>query len=163
MGSHETMAQTAQELDGKLTEIVVQNYADRTLVLVTQMGKIGNMVQSSMLHSGNLSTNKIQVSLPATIPLEPVDSLQEIPTPSPGIQLTSLLGVAPSDHLQTLHSLYASHVATIVWTAAASDPLIVSRKDVIVGIALQKADSEEAERQTFVGVMKMVKRLLDQK
>lgn len=31
-------------LDGKPTEIMLQTFTDRVLVLVTQMGKVGNLV-----------------------------------------------------------------------------------------------------------------------
>jgi hypothetical protein len=35
---------TSVELEGAHTEIMVQGFADRILVLVTQMGKVGNLV-----------------------------------------------------------------------------------------------------------------------
>jgi hypothetical protein len=37
---------SSRNLDGDLTELLVQAYADRTLVLVTQMGKVGTLVPS---------------------------------------------------------------------------------------------------------------------
>jgi hypothetical protein len=36
----------SRDLDGDLTEVLVQTYADRILVLVTQLGKVGSMVPS---------------------------------------------------------------------------------------------------------------------
>jgi proteasome assembly chaperone 3 len=36
----------SRNLDGDLTELLVQTYADRVLVLVTQMGKVGTLVPS---------------------------------------------------------------------------------------------------------------------
>lgn len=34
----------SRTLDDVETEVVIQNYADRVLVLVTQLGKVGNLV-----------------------------------------------------------------------------------------------------------------------
>lgn len=42
-----TPRQISRDLDGKFTEIVVQTFADRVLVLVSQIGKVGNLVLSS--------------------------------------------------------------------------------------------------------------------
>lgn len=36
--------QLSRELDGIQTDILVQTFADRILVLVTQLGKVGNLV-----------------------------------------------------------------------------------------------------------------------
>ena len=40
-----TPRQAAAELDGVRTVVFVQSYADRTLVLVTQVGKVGRLVR----------------------------------------------------------------------------------------------------------------------
>ncbi|KAJ7774498.1 hypothetical protein DFH07DRAFT_865827 [Mycena maculata] len=141
--------QLSRDLDGNNTEIVLQTFADRVLVLVTQLGKVGNLIQAT---------------IPETTPLFPAvqdparPNVQALPEPPASIQLTPLLGNAPSQHLQTLHSLYAAQIATIVWTAGLNNPLEVSRKSVIVGIALRKSDGENTdnERSTFTRVMSMV-------
>ncbi len=39
--------QTEKELAGNLTQVVIQTFSDRTLVLVTQLGKVGNLVNPS--------------------------------------------------------------------------------------------------------------------
>ncbi|KAJ7235442.1 hypothetical protein B0H12DRAFT_146123 [Mycena haematopus] len=149
--------QLSREIHGNITELVIQTFADRILVLVTQLGKVGNLIQAT---------------IPDTIPLLAAiqDSSQAnapaLPEPPAAIQLTPLLGHAPSDHLQTLHCLYASQIATLLWTAGLSNPLEVSRKPVIVGIALRKSDSTDDhdltgnERSVFTGVMAMVQELL---
>jgi len=149
--------QLSRELQGNTTEIVIQTFADRILVLVTQLGKVGNLIQAT---------------LPDTIPLGPAiqdpaqPNIQALPEPPAAIQLTPLLGNAPSEHLQTLHCLYASQIATLLWTAGSSNPLEVSRKPVIVGIALRKSESNddggltESERSVFAGVMSMLQQLL---
>ncbi|GAW01146.1 hypothetical protein LENED_002725 [Lentinula edodes] len=108
-------------LYGVPTEISLQYYGDSTLILVTQVGKVGNLV-----------------SLPATIPVTPSapDTTEPnspiLPPPPIAIQLTPLFGSAPSDRIQTLHNLYASQIATIIWLAETENPLQVVRKNVVV-------------------------------
>ncbi|PSR77353.1 hypothetical protein PHLCEN_2v7954 [Hermanssonia centrifuga] len=102
------------------------------------------------------------------LPAGPADAdVPSLPPPPPSIQLTPLLGNAQSDHMQTLHSLYASQVATLVWTSEAEGSIDSDRRGVIVGIALQNVAEKghegglsEHERGVFHGVMAMVKDLL---
>lgn len=93
-----------------------------------------------------------------------------LPVPPPSLQLTPLLGSAPSDRVQTLHALYASQIATLVWTMEETSVLEADRRAVIIGIALAKSsgpsDSSELsshDRVTFHGVMEMVRELLTRK
>ncbi|KAF7294870.1 hypothetical protein MIND_01024900 [Mycena indigotica] len=141
--------QLTRQLEGVQTEVVIQRFVDRVLVLVTQLGKVGNLIQAT---------------IPETTPLAPPATADELPEPSPAIQLTPLLGQGPSQHMQTLHSLYAAQIATIIWTAS-SNPLDVTRKSVVVGIALQRTSSDDEnltahERNVFGGVMKMILELV---
>jgi hypothetical protein len=93
-------------------------------------------------------------------------NIQLLPPPSSAIQLTPLLGGAPSEHMQTLQSLYTAQIATIVWIAESDNPLEVVRRNVIVGIALRKSDcddvdkSSQYEKEMFRGVMKMLQHSL---
>lgn len=113
---------------------------------------------------------QIQASLPATTPITSSDNSEPnpsaLPPPPIAIQLTPLLGSAPSDRIQTLHNLYASQIATIVWLAESENPLQINRKNVVVGIALRRSsensdsDLSESERTTFYGVMAAIKELL---
>ena len=114
---------------------------------------------------------KIQASIPQTAPLlaQPSPDMQEpngsaLPPPPPSIQLTPLLGSAPTDHLRTLHALYASQVATIVWVAEAGGLMDERRRSAIVGLALKKSGEDqglsEAERETFHQIMGMVTELV---
>lgn len=117
---------------------------------------------------------KIQASLPATTPLLPVPAPDPenpnallLPPPPAAIQLVPLLGNAPSAHIQTLHSLFVSQIATLVWSAQEGSVMQPARQSVVVGIALCKSGSEaedgglsESERATFSGVMEMVQELL---
>ena len=94
-----------------------------------------------------------------------------LPVPPPSLQLTPLLGSAPTERVQTLHSLYASQIATLVWTMEEASVLEADRRAVVVGIALAKTtgaaeDSSELsphDRSVFYGVMGMVRDLLAQK
>ena len=109
--------------------------------------------------------------MPAAEPLPPPviteDSAQlALPTPPPSLQLTPLLGAPQSEHLDTLHSLYASSVATLVWTHEAARTLGAERRAVVIGIALRKGDEasggelSEHERKVFFGVMERLRELL---
>ena len=136
------------------------------------MSPYGNLLRSFCW----LPFVQIQASIPPTAPLLPAstsfsDSEQSegaseldssLPSPPPSIQLTPLLGSAPTEHIQTLHSLYASQAATLVWLSGEARG--EERKPVIVGIALRKEEvwDEVKERKTFMGVMKMLKELLTQ-
>ncbi|KAF9792095.1 hypothetical protein BJ322DRAFT_12084 [Thelephora terrestris] len=148
-----TQRQSSKVINGVKTEVVIQPFADRLLILITQMGKVGNLIQAS---------------IPQTAPLlaqPPLDqgepNASTLPPPPPSIQLTPLLGSTPSDHLRTLYALYVSQVATIVWIAEAVGSMDERRRSVIVGLALKKSGEEdqglsEAERGTFHQVMDMV-------
>lgn len=112
--------------------------------------------------------------MPATTPLLPVPAPDPgnpnallLPPPPAAIQLVPLLGNAPTEHLQTLHSLFVSQIATLVWAAQEGSVMQPTRQSVVVGIALRKSSNEaedgglsESERATFSGVMEMVQELL---
>jgi hypothetical protein len=53
---------TSVELEGVHTDIMVQGFADRILVLVTQMGKVGNLVHIQHLHLVQLLTKGVKDS-----------------------------------------------------------------------------------------------------
>lgn len=116
----------------------------------------------------------MQVTLPATVPLLPVTAPdpahsngQPLPSPPAALQLTTLLGSAPSEHMHTLYSLYASQIATIIWTVEGEGPSEVSRRSVVVGLALRKSEETsgmgltERERNIFQGVMTMLYELFN--
>ncbi|KAI0819540.1 hypothetical protein BC628DRAFT_1402112 [Trametes gibbosa] len=152
----------ARELDGVSTDVLLQLFADRVVVLVTQLGKVGSLIEASM---------------PSTMPLlppPPPDPMAPnelpLPIPPPSLQLTPLLGGAPTEQIQTLHSLYASQIATLVWTLEEASAFEAERRPVVVGIALARAaqPSQSSElsahdRSIFRGVMGMVRELLGKK
>ncbi|KAG1756684.1 uncharacterized protein EDB91DRAFT_1093919, partial [Suillus paluster] len=127
---------TSVDIEGVPTEIMVQAFADRILVLVTQMGKVGNLIQASIP-----STTPLLSTHDLDDPIEISDSPIGIPAPS------------------TLHSLYAAQIATIIWVEEEKRSLGIDRRSVVVGIALRKARVMEGdgldadERKTFHGVM----------
>ncbi|KIJ69306.1 hypothetical protein HYDPIDRAFT_79659 [Hydnomerulius pinastri MD-312] len=149
---------TSVGVEGVQTELVVQAFVDRILVLVTQMGKVGNLIQASIPSTTPLDSNAL--SNP---------SAESLPSPPAAIQLTPLLGGAPSEHMQTLHSLYASQIAILVWLAEAEELVGADRRSVVVGIALRKSTSaggeglSEEERKMFHGIMSTLRSLLKER
>ncbi|KAL4077094.1 hypothetical protein V8B97DRAFT_1939591, partial [Scleroderma yunnanense] len=147
-------SQTSVDIDGVQTDILVQPFADRIFVLITQVGKVGNLIQVSMPSTAPL------VASGASDPFDPMDSL---PTPPATIQLQSLLGSTSSEHLQTLHSLYAAQTATLVWL---TEDVGSDRRSIIVGIALRKFSAatvdelNEQERRMFRGTMRTLMSML---
>ncbi|KAF8965264.1 hypothetical protein BDZ97DRAFT_1904150 [Flammula alnicola] len=150
-----TPRQTSRDLDGKNTQVFLQSFADRILVLVSQMGKVGNLIQATLPATASLLPPSAEASQPNKILL---------PEPSPATELVPLLGSAPSAHLQTLHSLYASQIATIIWTEESKNGLEAFRRSVVVGLALKSGNPEDGagqgEREVLEGVMSMVYDLL---
>lgn len=117
---------------------------------------------------------KIQASIPQTTPLLPAPETDPsqankhpLPPPPAAIQLVTLLGRAPSEHMQTLHALYAAQIATIVWIHESRGLLEVARRNIIVGLALQKSGGTdnvgltEYERDVFQEVMSMIFEVLN--
>ena len=87
-----------------------------------------------------------------------------LPKPPPAIELSKVFGTAPSDEDDLLYSLYASQIATTVWTSNAEDAIGGERRNVMVGLALKKkVDSGglEGEREIYMQVMEMVMELLE--
>lgn len=110
--------------------------------------------------------------LPPPLPDADQPNRIPLPPPSPAIELSFLLGSAPSDHLRILHSLYASQAATLIWYSEAEGGggLEVDRKPVIVGIAIRPSpdagsneDLGKVERETFHRVMDLIRELLQRR
>ncbi|KIM49321.1 hypothetical protein M413DRAFT_438507 [Hebeloma cylindrosporum] len=151
-----TPRQISRKLRGVETQVFMQSFVDRVLVLVTQVGKVGNLIQASIPATASLLPTRTDPSQLNGV------LLQE---PSPAIQLTSLLGGAPSADLQTLQFLYASQIATIIWTEESQMGLESFRRSVVIGLALAKSDEQEpseggSQREVFEGVISMVQVLL---
>ncbi|KAL0245634.1 hypothetical protein I308_104768 [Cryptococcus tetragattii IND107] len=144
------------------TELLIQTFDDRILVIVTQNGKVGCLTQAFLPQ---------QIPLPPpTIALQSnghpsnLHILSILPPPPPQASLTPLLGSPPQ---QTLHELYVSQIATLVWWALQTSGH--ARRHVVVGLALKQngngarnedSSEEEAlvesERERYAGIMDMV-------
>ncbi|KAH8106993.1 hypothetical protein BXZ70DRAFT_915982 [Cristinia sonorae] len=155
--------QATRDINGVQTELLIQSFADRILILITQLGKVGNLIQATMpATSPLLSPPPVNPEQPNRLPLPP---------PSPAVELSFLLGSAPSDHLRILHSLYASQIATLIWhDEAENGGLEVDRQPIILGIALRPStdigndeDLSDSERDTFHGVMDLIREVLRRK
>ena len=109
--------------------------------------------------------------MPSTTPFSPPLSTDEggrpvLPEPPVSIELSPLMGTAQSAGHKTMLDIYASHIATLVWSSPPS-----YRFPVVVGLAIRKRSSpsegneisvEEEEREHFFEIMEMVKEGLKQ-
>ncbi|GJE87142.1 hypothetical protein PsYK624_032250 [Phanerochaete sordida] len=151
-------SQSSASIEGISTDVIIQRFADRVMVIITQLGKAGTLIEATIPDATPL--------IPP--PALPADSSEvPLPPPPPSIHLTPLLGNAPTEHLQTLHSLYAAQVATLVWTSSADGLVGDSRRAIIVSIALRPVPGAEGgeslsehERRMFHGIMAVVRTLL---
>lgn len=150
---------TTRTVSGLKTEVSVKNYGDAVFVVVTQLQKLGNIIQASIPPTAPLNP------APAPTPNDP----NPLPPISPAIQTTQLLGQAPTEHLQTLHSLYASQIATLIWTYEGNLSALIPRRNIITAISLKQSQTKEEEtvadeeRALFRAVMEMVDELLTRK
>ncbi|KAG8748294.1 hypothetical protein FRC10_007684 [Ceratobasidium sp. 414] len=145
--------QRAQEIQGVPTNLVVHSFGDRIVVFITQLGKIGCLIQAS---------------IPSSVPLIPPPPPPALPPPPTATTLTPLLGHPPDARSVTLFNLYAAQAAAIAWAKAGQ----LSRRPVIVGLALKRSKPAEAsvnaneaeddfgisdvERATFKEIMSML-------
>ncbi|WVO18548.1 hypothetical protein L204_106267 [Cryptococcus depauperatus] len=152
--------QLCQSISGNETELLIQTFEDRIFVVVTQNGKVGCLTQASL----SQFTPLLQASLPTELDKDdsPLRILSVLPSPPPQMKLTPLLGSPPQ---QTLHELYVSQIATLIWWAlqTCGQP----RRSVVVGLALQKGNNQQErdedeqvladdERERYAGIMDMV-------
>ncbi|VDB83124.1 unnamed protein product [Peniophora sp. CBMAI 1063] len=136
------------------TEVILQVFADRVMVLVTQLGKVGALIQASLPANSSFDD----------LVRDAVDELGEpaqdsgypsLPPPPASITLMPVLGASGD---QPLLSLYASQIATLVW-AAESGPLGAgASRPVIVGLALKGGGTEDPKE--FRGIMSLVREVL---
>jgi len=142
-----------RDIESIHTQVIIQTFSDRVLVIVTQLRKVGTLIQASV---------------PATIAL--VDATSDtsdagtLPPVHPSIDLTYLFGHAPSSDHQTLYSSYAAQIATLIWTSERYSQIGSSRTPVVVGVALKLSRSVEGlsstDRATFLQVMDLIRELL---
>ncbi|KAI0256798.1 hypothetical protein BJV78DRAFT_1117404 [Lactifluus subvellereus] len=144
-----------RDIESIHTQVIIQTFSDRVLVIVTQLRKVGTLIQASV---------------PATIALvdAPPDTSASdagtLPPVHPSMDLTYLFGHAPSSDHQTLYSTYAAQIATLIWTSERYSQIGSSRTPVVVGVALKLSRSVEGlsntDRATFLQVMDLIRELL---
>ncbi|KAF8136568.1 hypothetical protein EV363DRAFT_1319950 [Boletus edulis] len=127
--------QTSVLVRGLRTELIVQPFADRILVLVTQMGKVGNLIQVSIPSTADPNAH---TSFNDSDPREP------LPSPSPAIQLTQSLGIATLLWL-TIGGEYRSVVVGIALRSSKGH---------------EEGEVSEEEQQTFLAVMEGLRTIL---
>ncbi|KAI0034862.1 hypothetical protein K488DRAFT_44550 [Vararia minispora EC-137] len=148
--------QATREILSVPTEVVLQIYVDRVLILVTQLGKVGALIQASLPSNTPLDLDTVGEG--ETVP-EP-SPYPALPPPPASIALTPLLGASSNN---PLHSLYVSQIATLVWAVQAR-PFpgagVGATLPVAVGLALRGGGTEDPAM--FHGVMGLVREVLEQ-
>ncbi|WWC94917.1 hypothetical protein V866_001769 [Kwoniella sp. B9012] len=154
--------QLRQSICGVDTELLIQTFDDRVLVIVTQNGKVGCLTQASLPPHIPLPPPPKPSSKSINGHSSPLDILEILPTPSPSLTLTPLLGSPPN---ATLYELYITQIATLIfWALEISGQ---GRRNVVVGLSLKtrqrasEGDDEgevldEDERLRYAGVMDLV-------
>ncbi|WVQ84636.1 hypothetical protein IAT38_006791 [Cryptococcus sp. DSM 104549] len=147
------------------TELLIQTFDDRILVVVTQNGKVGCLTQASLPpHTPLPLPRRPSPSQESPAPTSSLHILQILPPPPPQITLTPLLGSPPH---QALHELYVSQIATLIYWALETSG--EGRRGVVVGLSLKRGGRElggdedgeggvleEGERERYAGVMDLV-------
>ncbi|WFD42908.1 hypothetical protein MPSI1_001559 [Malassezia psittaci] len=123
-----TKVHTENIADTNVT-IMSQEYVDRTLVLVTEVDKIGYLVQAQVEpgeHTAEFLQNKNRDSI-------------TIPT----VTLVPLFGTPPAQYTD-LYALYATQIAAAICADLYSaDNILGNMKPVIVGLALRQNPSSQ--------------------
>ncbi|WRT70192.1 uncharacterized protein IL334_007186 [Kwoniella shivajii] len=133
--------QLRQSICGLETELMIQTFDDRILVIITQNGKIGCLTQASLpIHTPLPPPPK-----PSTMNghENPLHILEILPSPPSSLSLTPLLGSPPD---QTLNDLYVSQIATLVFWALETSGS--GRRNVVVGMTLKQPSSRHQSRRS---------------
>ncbi|KAJ1309810.1 hypothetical protein OPQ81_006575 [Rhizoctonia solani] len=146
--------QRARVINGVPTNLIVHSFGDRIVIFITQLGKIGCLIQAA---------------IPSSVPLLPPPPSPALPPPPTAITLTPLVGHPPDSRSLTLFNLYASQAASIAWSKTGQ----LNRRPVIVGLALKRNKVPiahdghddftilEEDRVTFKEVMSILMDCLD--
>ncbi|WVF72962.1 hypothetical protein IAT40_007780 [Kwoniella sp. CBS 6097] len=134
--------QLRQTICGIETELLVQTFDDRVFVVITQNGKVGCLTQASLPNQIPLPPPpppSASASASASNPSSSLQILSILPPPPPALSLTPLLGSPPNP---TLHDLYTSQIATLVFFALESggNP----RRPVVVGLSLKRISASSS-------------------
>ncbi|WFC94835.1 hypothetical protein MBRA1_001472 [Malassezia brasiliensis] len=133
---------------GKDITVFCQEYEDRTLVLVTQLEKVGYLVQA-LVNPGEQTAEFLQ-------------SHHRDAMVSPTVTLVPLFGAPPSG-LEDLYALYATQIAArICADLYTPESMLGSIKPVVVGLALRRTltdgemldmDAEQAKLATVLSLL----------
>lgn len=137
--------QVVRTVAGLDTHVLLQSFTDRLLVIVTQVGKIGCLIQATTPSSLSLA------AMSASAPL----SQDAPPLPS---SLTRLFGTPPAG-LETLYDLYVSQIASLV---RSTSPNRDDTRPIVVGIGLKHLSHDQdplsdAERERLLQILDMIK------
>jgi len=154
----QTVVLVERDIESVRTQVIIQTFSDRVLVLVTQVQKVGTLIQASVPSTTALS----EASSPDDFPSDASDATSNtLPPVHPSIDLTYLFGHAPSPDHQTLYSSYAAQIAALVWTSERHGQVGSSHIPVVVGVALKSPRPSERpsgkDRATFLQVMDLVR------
>ncbi|EPQ31671.1 uncharacterized protein PFL1_01004 [Pseudozyma flocculosa PF-1] len=120
--------------DGHTTEILAQAFQDRILILITQVGKVGCLIQSQTPTS--LFQSSSHLDDPSDADAD-ADTAPTLPPPSSSTTLSHLFGTPPHGYA-TLYDLYVSQVAAIVAAdLAKSYQDSAGQRPVVVGLGLK--------------------------
>ncbi|CAO1633638.1 unnamed protein product [Sympodiomycopsis kandeliae] len=159
--------QLTRTIDGVETSIVIQEYSDRSFVLVTQLRRIGVVIQASVPADTPLSSAPTQGDNQWNDDFEdddPDDSVSDPLSHSANLVQTPLLGIAPSDQAD-LYSLYVSVIHGIIRSNNQGTDEQKDHRPVIVSLALKTASGSqssvelmaEEQREVFLQVVQAVK------
>ncbi|WVW86204.1 hypothetical protein I302_108246 [Kwoniella bestiolae CBS 10118] len=150
------------------TELLIQTFDDRVLVIITQNGKVGCLTQASLPPHIPLPPPPKPLSPSSSSPNHPsaLDILSILPQPSPALSLTPLLGSPPSP---SLYDLYISQISTLIFWALETSGQ--GRRNVVVGLSLRRSPRnqeegqdegedvlDDGERERYAGIMDLVSR-----
>jgi len=134
------------EIEGVKTEVLIQSFVDRVLLLVTQLGKVGCLIQATIPESVQIPHHHPPL---ISVPTHPEDQpYLTVPPPPPSIELTPLLGHPPSSTLHTYYNLLASQLSTLVWLSEEGPESgnvggALIRRPVVVGLALKRREGDD--------------------
>ncbi|PKI83087.1 hypothetical protein MVES1_003270 [Malassezia vespertilionis] len=139
-----TVSET-ETVHGSVLSVLCQEYSDRTLVLVTQLGKIGYLVQVQVYPARQDAQHMEQDTQPA----------MQFPVTS-----TVPLFGAPPRGMEDLYALYATRIAAWIYASQHTPEMSVRDvKPVVVGLALPrvgKDDDLDTERVRMEAVQRLV-------
>ncbi|CAH7672516.1 hypothetical protein PPACK8108_LOCUS7333 [Phakopsora pachyrhizi] len=106
--------QSAKLIDDVQTEVISYEFDDRTLILITQLGKVGNLIQVSLPLSKLEDSESIDI-----IPGSDDGLIPRLPSPLNSLDVTPILGSSSTlsdkdDGFRSLLEVYVRQISTII-------------------------------------------------